>query len=542
MRKTCAVLLVIVLLCSVLCLAESAWTCPKCGREGLTGNFCGTCGTPRPEEKTWNGFVPGVNCELEENLLKLTEGCDGVSFDVYLQDIHAILESTEAELGYLTYSVYIFGGEFAESAGDEFVEACENSESMACLESSADEETRESILLEKVVEILETEDFPICFLIVEYNEYPLTVTITKNCRVRGQAGMSGELLGELSAGTAVKSKGTVIAADGTGAWYEIEYQGRQAFIAASVVNETEAVKPTAAPTQKVTEAPKPTATQTVKPTATATQTVKPTVTATVTVKPTAQPTATATLVPTATVTPKPSATATQGPTATAVPTATPTSTTTPAPTSTVCNHIYGAWTTTVEAVCGDAGSRSRTCSTCGNVETETIPAPGKHSYFCTKDSQNHWQQCSICGKKAAITAHTFSDWSEFTAPTCTKSGTNTRRCTFVPCGYRENVEGAPATGHTPSNVWVEYSADQHTMYCTVCNQNCAYEPHTFNSEGVCTLCGRINHTHTVGSYKPYGNNAHWLVCAICNKSYSVQPHKFGTGDVCTCCGYSIWDN
>lgn len=523
MRKTCAVLLVIVLLCSVLCLAESAWTCPKCGREGLTGKFCGTCGTPRPEEKTWNGFVPGVNCELEENLLKLTEGCDGVSFDVYLQDIHAILESTEAELGYLTYSVYIFGGEFAESAGDEFVEACENSESIACLESSADEETRESILLEKVVEILETEDLPICFLIVEYNEYPLTVTITKNCRVRRQAGMSGELLGELSAGTAVKSKGTVIAADGTGAWYEIEYQGRQAFVAASVVNEAEAVKPTAAPTQKATEAPKPTATQT----------VKPTVTATVTVKPTAQPTATATSMPTATVTPKPSATATQGPTATAVPTATPTSTTTPAPTSTVCNHIYGAWTTTVEAVCGDAGSRSRTCSTCGNVETETIPAPGKHSYFCTSDSQNHWQQCSICGKKTAITAHTFSDWSETTAPTCTKSGTNTRRCTFVPCGYRENVEGTPATGHTPGQWW---DADTcHKLQCAVCYQDYVTEAHTYVN-GACTVCGHLDHVHTVGSYSKLNAYQHMLVCATCGKKYKAEAHSKVDG-VCSCCGY-----
>ena len=29
--------------------AEGGWTCPNCGAEGNTGNFCGECGTPRPE-------------------------------------------------------------------------------------------------------------------------------------------------------------------------------------------------------------------------------------------------------------------------------------------------------------------------------------------------------------------------------------------------------------------------------------------------------------------------------------------------------------
>ena len=30
-----------------------SWTCPNCGATGLTGKFCGECGTPRPAAGPW---------------------------------------------------------------------------------------------------------------------------------------------------------------------------------------------------------------------------------------------------------------------------------------------------------------------------------------------------------------------------------------------------------------------------------------------------------------------------------------------------------
>lgn len=50
MRKW-AVLIALVILFAVSAVwAEDAWNCPACGREGNTGNFCGGCGAPMPEE------------------------------------------------------------------------------------------------------------------------------------------------------------------------------------------------------------------------------------------------------------------------------------------------------------------------------------------------------------------------------------------------------------------------------------------------------------------------------------------------------------
>lgn len=56
-----------------------------------------------------------------------------------------------------------------------------------------------------------------------------------------------------------------------------------------------------------------------------------------------------------------------------------------------CKHKYGDWSNTKEAGCVETGIRSRTCSKCGNVETDEIPAQG-HNFVngvCTEcgDSQ-----------------------------------------------------------------------------------------------------------------------------------------------------------
>ena len=42
----------------------------------------------------------------------------------------------------------------------------------------------------------------------------------------------------------------------------------------------------------------------------------------------------------------------------------------------VAEHTFGEWTVTKEATATEDGSRERTCSVCGHVETETIPATG----------------------------------------------------------------------------------------------------------------------------------------------------------------------
>ena len=56
-------------------------------------------------------------------------------------------------------------------------------------------------------------------------------------------------------------------------------------------------------------------------------------------------------------------------------------------------HTYGEWTTVKEATCTAAGEEKHTCTECGHVETEVIPATGHH--WVDKGDGTH--TCPDCG-------------------------------------------------------------------------------------------------------------------------------------------------
>lgn len=48
MKRLTSLALCVVLLMTTVCFASSSWTCPNCGRSGLTDNFCPNCGSAKP--------------------------------------------------------------------------------------------------------------------------------------------------------------------------------------------------------------------------------------------------------------------------------------------------------------------------------------------------------------------------------------------------------------------------------------------------------------------------------------------------------------
>ena len=56
-------------------------------------------------------------------------------------------------------------------------------------------------------------------------------------------------------------------------------------------------------------------------------------------------------------------------------------------------HTYGEWTTVKEATCTAAGQKQHTCTECGHVETQEIPATGHH----WKDNGDGTHTCPDCG-------------------------------------------------------------------------------------------------------------------------------------------------
>lgn len=143
-----------------------------------------------------------------------------------------------------------------------------------------------------------------------------------------------------------------------------------------------------------------------------------------------------------------------------------------------CAHVWGEWTET-PATCTEDGFRTRTCSLCHEVETQTLSALG-HDYqtvvtapTCTEqgytthtcsrchdsyvntyvDALGHdWstndctQQatCSRCDAVRPAGTHVWSDWTVTKEATCTEDGSKTRSCTS--CGHQE-MQAIPAPGH-----------------------------------------------------------------------------------------------
>ena len=67
-------------------------------------------------------------------------------------------------------------------------------------------------------------------------------------------------------------------------------------------------------------------------------------------------------------------------------------------------HTYGEWTTVKEATCTAAGQKQHTCTECGHVETEVIPATGHH--WVDKGDGTH--TCPDCGATEALPSDTNS--------------------------------------------------------------------------------------------------------------------------------------
>ena len=148
-------------------------------------------------------------------------------------------------------------------------------------------------------------------------------------------------------------------------------------------------------------------------------------------------------------------------------------------------HKYGEWSVTKEPTCTAAGTQSRTCSVCKNIENKTIKAKGHTEVAdsavaatCTTDGKTAGSHCSVCGKviKAQTvikaTGHKYGEWAVTKEPTCTEDGSQKRSCTV--CGNTE-TQTIKATGHKASGWMIDKQPDigvkgSKHKECTVCGK------------------------------------------------------------------------
>ena len=152
-----------------------------------------------------------------------------------------------------------------------------------------------------------------------------------------------------------------------------------------------------------------------------------------------------------------------------------------------CTHTdYGTTERTVPATCGEAGRVDTICSNCGEVvSTRELPPTGAHVWdngtVTTAPTETtpgvRTRTCTVCGdiREETIPATGAHDYrfTETIAPTCTDGGYDLYTCSG--CGATERRNLTDAAGHkwdggTVTTAPTETTPGVRTYTCTVCGQ------------------------------------------------------------------------
>ena len=244
-----------------------------------------------------------------------------------------------------------------------------------------------------------------------------------------------------------------------------------------------------------------------------------------------------------------------------------------------CNHTYGSWEkNTAEnhkhtcKVCGNVetaahtwdsgkvteapthtkeGTKTYTCTVCGDTKTEKVEKLKEHSYgeWTKHDDKQHKHSC-VCGD-TQYAAHTWDSGKVTKAATCKDAGEKLYTCTA--CGETKTEAIAKTNNHTYGS-WEKNTAENHKHTCKVCG-NVETAAHTWDSGKVtvkptsttkgqtvytCTLCGETktvetdySHSHSYGIKWHYDNNMHWHECTGCGSKQTPRAHTFGEAKIIT---------
>lgn len=152
-------------------------------------------------------------------------------------------------------------------------------------------------------------------------------------------------------------------------------------------------------------------------------------------------------------------------------------------------HKFGKWKTIKSAEEGVEGSKQRTCSVCGYVETEVIPALEHEHKFETlySDASGHWYACA-CGETDAKSDHDYGDWVVITEPEIGVEGERQRVCTV--CGYQQTEIIDALEPEHEHEYYMKYDEDGHWGVCS-CGATTEKYPHEADENGVCKFCGYV---------------------------------------------------
>ncbi len=220
------------------------------------------------------------------------------------------------------------------------------------------------------------------------------------------------------------------------------------------------------------------------------------------------------------------------------------------------DHTWNSGTVTKKATCKETGVKIYTCTVCNAKKTEDIKLTAhtydntcdadcnvcgetrsvSHKYKTTwsKNKNEHWHACSVCGDKKDAAAHT-------PGPEATE--TKAQKCTE--CSYIIKA----ALGHKCefADTWTTDETG-HWYACAGCEEQGSYAEHDFENacDPDCSICGYKRETaHQYAETYSSDEQNHWHECTACGDKQEVAAHEPGaeatetTAQTCTVCGYEI---
>ena len=212
-----------------------------------------------------------------------------------------------------------------------------------------------------------------------------------------------------------------------------------------------------------------------------------------------------------------------------------------------------------------------TCSICGQKYGDLA----RHNYKTTwsSDETNHWHECSVCGDKKDVAAHTPGAAATETTPqtcticgyvikaalghthnfnqkntsetylksaaTCTKKAVYYYSCT---CGEKgtETFESGETAPHSYSTEW---SSDEtnHWHKCANCDAVADKAAHRYDNacDTTCNDCGKTRETsHSFGKEWYKNSEKHWHECSVCHTKKDEAAHIYDNAcdKDCNICG------
>ena len=171
----------------------------------------------------------------------------------------------------------------------------------------------------------------------------------------------------------------------------------------------------------------------------------------------------------------------------------------------------------------------------------------KHNYSQKTDSDNHWQECSICEDKKDVTAHQYNQEKAETgclktAATCTDRAVYYKSCV---CGAKgtDTFEFGEKLAHTYDK---EVATETYLKSAATCTDRAVYyKSCVCGARGTATFESGNSLGHDF-SVRQYGENDHWMKCSRCDATDTKEAHSGGEATctqkaVCEKCGQKYGD-